>query len=109
MAYRLDRPHELTQDFDYFKFPQLRNPGRCLLLTIQFLLDRRPQSPCPRWLAYVSTCLTLFYWPAFGVIDWPVCYSDVGYNQVSFYAAKSTHHQNKFNYLFGPTNQPFTD
>lgn len=62
-AYWLDRPHELTQDFDDFRFPRLRNPGPCLLL---FSFTRSPTAK--RWLAYVNSCLTLFYRPAFGVM-----------------------------------------
>lgn len=32
------------------------------------LLHRRPQTLSPRWLAYVTTNLTLLYWPAFGLV-----------------------------------------
>ncbi len=56
-----------------------------LAYSYSVLLDHRPRSLFPRWLAYVNTCLTLLYWPAFGVIDGPVSYSDVGYNQVSLF------------------------
>lgn len=82
-AYWLDRPHELTQDFDDFRFPGFVIQDFAYSYSV--LLDRRPRSLCPRWLTYVNTCPTPFYWPAFGVIDGPVSYSDVGYKQVSLF------------------------
>lgn len=39
-----------------------------ILLDHRCYRTRRPQTLFPRWLAYVSIGLMLFYWPAFGLV-----------------------------------------
>lgn len=71
-AYRLDRPQELTQLMnDIIWILMFSNfPGfviQDITFSYSILLDRRPRTLFPRWLAYVTTGLTLLYWPAFGL------------------------------------------
>lgn len=71
-AYRLDRPRELTQLMNDISWILMMSnfPGfviQDIAFSYSVLLDRRPRTLFPRWLAYVSTSLTLFYWPAFGL------------------------------------------
>lgn len=71
-AYRLDRPHELTQLMNDISWILLmvNFPGfviQDLTFSYSILLDRRPRTLFPRWLAYVTTFLSLFCWPALGV------------------------------------------
>lgn len=71
-AYRLDRPASTTvliHDFAWmlmiFAFPALFVQDICFSYAI--LQDRRERPLFPRWLAYTSTGLSMFYWLAFGV------------------------------------------
>lgn len=72
-AYRLDRPKELTQLMNDISWMLmlLNFPGfviQDIAFSYSILLDhRRPQPLFPRWLAYITTSLTLLYWPAFGL------------------------------------------
>ncbi len=72
-AYRLDRPQELTQLMnDISWILMMSNFAGFVIQDIVFsysiLLDRRPRTLFPRWLAYVTTSLTPLYWPAFGLV-----------------------------------------
>lgn len=72
-AYRLDRPQELTQLMNDISWILMMSnfPGfviQDIAFSYSILLDRRPRTLFPRWLAYVTTALTLWYWPAFGIV-----------------------------------------
>lgn len=72
-AYRFDRPYKLIQLMNAISWILMISnlPGfviQDLAFSYSVLLDRRPRTLFRRWLQYLSTCLTLFYRPAFGVI-----------------------------------------
>lgn len=72
-AYRLDRPKELTQLMNDISWILMISnfPGfviQDIAFSYSILLDRRPRTLFPRWLAYVTTGLALLYWPAFGLV-----------------------------------------
>lgn len=72
-AYRLDRPQELTQLMNDISWILMMSnfPGfviQDIAFSYSILHDRRPRTLFPRWLAYVTTSLTLLYWPAFGLV-----------------------------------------
>lgn len=79
-AYWLGRSQERTQLMnDISLFLLIMNfPGFGVMAwSYSVLLDRRPRTLSPRWLAYVNTSLAILYWPAFwlvwvkiGVIEW---------------------------------------
>ncbi|CZR53552.1 related to integral membrane protein [Phialocephala subalpina] len=70
--YRLDRTPELTEllnDMSWIFFAMPFSGLLCQDLAFSYavLLDRRPRPLFPRWLAWVSTGLTLSFYPAIGV------------------------------------------
>lgn len=79
-AYRLDRPQELTQLLNdiswiltFLNFPGLVAQDIAFSYAVLKHDHRRgrtgrPQTLFPRWLAYLSTGLMLFYWPGFGLV-----------------------------------------
>ncbi|KAH7133992.1 integral membrane protein [Dactylonectria macrodidyma] len=71
-AYRLERPPELTQllndvSWILFAMPFASLLAQDLAFSYAILLDRRPRPLFPRWLSFVTTGLTLTFWPAIGV------------------------------------------
>ncbi|OCK76119.1 hypothetical protein K432DRAFT_385685 [Lepidopterella palustris CBS 459.81] len=71
-VYRLDRAPELTQLLNdlawiFFAMPFASLLAQDLAFSYAILLDTRPRPLYPRWLALVTTGLTLTFWPALGV------------------------------------------
>jgi len=71
-VYRLDRSPELIQllnDLSWIFFAMPFSSLLCqdLAFSYAILQDRRPEPLYPRWLAFLTSGLTLTFWPALGV------------------------------------------
>lgn len=71
-VYRLDRPPEMTQMLNdmswiFFAMPFPSLLAQDFAFSYAILLDKSPNPLFPRWLAWVTSALTVTFYPALGV------------------------------------------